>query len=225
MKILILLLFFCASIFPSRTQTPSKKEKARILSITPEYGQVDIFGAMDFECIPVEGLSIREVKSCHWKPYLSIGRFLLKSDDKYFISAIEIQFMYKEFDRSHNTVAARNKLYFYMIRNDLIEISGKYDRNYRDKFSMKDLKENVNYHPDAYAKNVFNADTVISYSLPVKRVGWNSHVKRKYTNCEVLLIHKNDLGPIVFYSFFTKKGYKNREKYLDKLEKSVRFID
>ena len=112
-----------------------------------------------------------------------------------------------------------------MIRNDLIEIAKKYDRSYRDNFSMKDMKENVSYYPDEYAKNVFNADTVISYSLPIKRVGWNSNVKWKYTNCEVLLIHKNDLGPILFYSFFTKKGYKNREKYMDKLEKSIRFKD
>ena len=112
-----------------------------------------------------------------------------------------------------------------MIRNDLIEIAKKYDRSYRDNFSMKDMKENVSYYPDEYAKNVFNADTVISYSLPVKRVGWNSSVKWKYSHCEVLMLHKNDLGPIFFYSFFTKKGYKNRDKYIDKLEKSIRFKD
>jgi hypothetical protein len=72
----------------------------------------------------------------------------------------------------------RNKLYFYIIRDHLIDILGKYNKNYRNQFSMKDLKENVYYFPRRYAKTKFNADTVIIYTLPVKPVNGDNEFQK-----------------------------------------------
>jgi len=207
-----------------RRETAQRKKMGLPVGLTME----QIFRNMNLECIPVDGLSVKKIsgnKPLRWEPYSSMGCCHVQSNDKRFISVAEIQFPLdiKTFDRAPNTITFRNRRYFSTIREDLIEIAKKYDTNYRDKFTLNDLKKNVYYYPDEYTKRVFNADTAISYSLPIKRVGLNSNVKWKYTNCEVLMIHKNDLGPIFFYSFFTKKGYKNRQEYLEKLEKSIKF--
>jgi hypothetical protein len=123
------------------------------------------------------------------------------------------------------SITDRNMRYFYIIRDHLINVAGKYDTDYRYDFSMKDMEKNVRYLSSEYAQTQFNADTAICYSLPVKPINGDKKLQKKYSRCEVLLLQKNNLGPVVFYCFFTNKGYKNRKKYLDQLGRSLKFND
>ena len=85
----------------------------------------------------------------------------------------------------------------------------------------------MRFLPDTiYGENVqnpFHADTVIRYSLPVKPVNGDKSFAKRYAHCEVLLLQKNDIGPVVFYCFFTKAGYKKRNDYFSKLEQAFSF--
>jgi hypothetical protein len=119
----------------------------------------------------------------------------------------------------------RNIRHFYIIRDHLIDIAEKYDKEYRDQFSMSDLKKHVYYFPDSYAQTKFNADTAISYVLPVKAVNGNRRFPKKYSRCEVLALQKKDTGPVFFYCFFTDTGYKKRNDYMEKLGKTIKFKD
>lgn len=145
--------------------------------------------------------------------------------DRYFNNIMNIVGGTKNDYLTRISITDRNKRYFYIARNHLIDIAGKYDTDYRYDFSMKDMKKNVRYLSNEYAQTQFNADTVICYSLPVKPINGDKKLQKKYSRCEVLLLQKNNLGPVVFYCFFTNEGYKNREKYLGQLGKSLRFKD
>jgi hypothetical protein len=106
-----------------------------------------------------------------------------------------------------------------------MDIAGKYGTDYHNDFSIHDLRENVHYLSGESAKTQFNVDTVIRYPLPVKPVNGDKAFVKKYSRCEVLLLQKNDIGPLILYCFYTNKGYKKRMEYQAKLEKSVRFKD
>jgi hypothetical protein len=113
--------------------------------------------------------------------------------------------------------------YFYVIRDHLIYVAGKYEEGYRDQFSMQDLEKNVQYVTGKNGQPPFNADKVFRYPLPVKPVRGHDAFHEKYSNCEVLLLHKKDLMPVIFFCFFTKEGYEKRESYFAELEKSFSF--
>ena len=231
MRILFLLFLFCVGILPLNAQTEGFWREVpfeRIFDVFPILTGEDAFDAMDLDYTSVDGLSLYS-HCLHWEPYSSIGLYPIKSTDKHFVSGLGIPFMQRVFGRSsRETIGDRNIYYFNQIRDLLIDVSGKYDESYRDKFSMKDLKENVYYYPEVYAKEVFNADTVISFSLPVKKIKnevFEKNKNRNYVKCEVLVLHKNDLGPLFLYCFFTDKGYKNRDEYMAKFAKAVKFKD
>jgi len=117
----------------------------------------------------------------------------------------------------------RNMHYFYTARDHLIDIAGKYKTDYRNQFSMKDLEKNVKFITGKNGQLPFNADKAIRYRLPVKPVNGDVSFPKKYSNCEVLILHKQDLGPVIFYCFFTKDGYKKRDDYFAMLEKAFVF--
>jgi hypothetical protein len=145
--------------------------------------------------------------------------------NKYFNNIENIYLGGKNTYLTRISMDTRNKYHFYTVRNHLIDIAKKYDEDYREQFSVKDLKINVHYFPDSYAKTKFNADTVLIYTLPVKPVNGNKAFSRKYSRCEVLVIQKKDIGPVFFYCFYTGKGYKKRDNYMEKLEKTIKFKD
>ncbi|MEA4917694.1 MAG: hypothetical protein VB073_09200, partial [Proteiniphilum sp.] len=92
-------------------------------------------------------------------------------------------------------------------------------------FTRRDLKRNVKFLSKREARKKFNADMAITYKLPVMEA-LNSLVGQKgkeYTHCDVLMIHKNDLGPVFLYCFYTDEGYKHRKQYYNKLENAVGF--
>ena len=117
----------------------------------------------------------------------------------------------------------RNTHYNSIIRDHLIDIAGKFKKKDRINLTIDDLKKHVEYMYGENVQNPFNADTVIRYSLPVKPVNGDKSFTKKYAYCEVLLLQKNDIGPVVFYCFYTKAGYKKRNDYFSKLEQTFSF--
>ena len=117
----------------------------------------------------------------------------------------------------------RNTHYISIIRDHLIDIAGKFNKKDRMNLTIDDLKKHVEYMYGENGQNPFNADTVIRYSLPVKPVNGDKSFTKRYAHCEVLLLQKNDIGPVVFYCFFTKAGYKKRNDYFSKLEQAFAF--
>lgn len=77
--------------------------------------------------------------------------------------------------------------------------------------SIKDLS--LEYKSPEYARQAFNADTVITYPLKM----WKKY-KKKYNHCQVMIIQKNTRGPISLYCFYNDKGEKKLDTYLKSLE-------
>ena len=121
------------------------------------------------------------------------------------------------------TRTKRNTHYINIIRDHLIDIAKKHNKNDRESITIDDLNKDIDYLPEKNGQMPYNADIVIKYPLPVKPVNGDKSFPKKYSHCEVLLLQKTDIGPIVFYCFFTNKGYKQREVYYAKLEKAFSF--
>ena len=85
------------------------------------------------------------------------------------------------------------------------------------------------YYSPKEARELFNADTVIGYSVELLDGGFvmkNSKNKSfKYSGNKVLLLQKNERGFIVLYCFYTKKGEKKLSKYMGVIENAFWFID
>jgi hypothetical protein len=221
-KLLLFLIILCSvslkAQIDSYTGENIKLNNVRIIT------RENVFESMDFECNPVVGLSIDDDLYKYWQPYSFDMCYVIRSDDHNFLTAMEFAFISRNFDYPL-TKKMRNIYHFTKIKYHFINVSEKYDTNYMNKITIEDLKQNVHYCSVEYARETFNADTVICYNLPVKNV--KSHIftenNVKYDNCEVLALLKNDFGPVFFYCFYTKEGYKNRKGYMEKLKKSVRF--
>jgi len=207
---------------------------------------------MEIAYKPLEGLIV-DYKFEFCTPYSNSLHNTIKSSDGNFLARIEHYFtgIYPHSARSVGTpdsllllynkyyqdreiavargavnnfsTAERNARYFEIARDHLIDIAGKYKTDYRNQFSMKDLEKNVKFITGKNGQLPFNADKTIRYPLPVKPVNGDISFPKKYSNCEVLILHKQDLGPVIFYCFFTKDGYKKRDDYFAMLEKAFVF--
>lgn len=184
------------------------------------------FNAIDFEYMPVEGFSLDD-NFVRWEPYSASGpSSIIHAEGDDFFCLITISHHVKRFDSRvpFETKEGRNIFYFNRIRDDLIDIAGKYGENRREDFSQKDLEKSVRFLSKRKALKKFNADMVATYTLPVVEANYIIEQKGKdYIHCDVLMLHKNDLGPVFLYRFYTDEGYKNRKNYRNKLEKAVGF--
>lgn len=87
--------------------------------------------------------------------------------------------------------------------------------------SFDEIEHFIEYKPATYAKDVFKADTVITYSLSLG----GEYLRGKYKHCDVWLFLKNNVGYFSLYCFYTDKGYANKRMYEQELEKILRFKD
>lgn len=87
--------------------------------------------------------------------------------------------------------------------------------------SFDEIEHFIEYKPATYAKDIFNADTVITYSLSLG----GEYLRGKYKHCDVWLFHKINVGYFSLYCFYTDKGYANKRMYEQELEKILRFKD
>ncbi len=84
------------------------------------------------------------------------------------------------------------------------------------------MNGNVHYYTKEEAKMMFNADTVITYPIQLHA---DTFYKGKFKNAQVWIVQKNNIGYIQIFALFTDNGIKNKQKYLELLEKTMRFDD
>ncbi|MDD2284980.1 MAG: hypothetical protein PHQ11_06240 [Paludibacter sp.] len=72
----------------------------------------------------------------------------------------------------------------------------------------------------SYAKNMFNADSVIFMDIPLE-----SAYKDTYTYCTSMFIIKKEHASMILKWFFTEAGNKDKDKYIKGLSKSIWYID
>jgi hypothetical protein len=216
-----LLFFSCIFLNAQQNDLYVDSTKWSVTSTTP----CGLLEEMNFECIAVDGLlSLSETFTFDWEPYTSSPCSVIQSDDMQFLSAIEINLTPKTIQLPKER---RKDIYFQTIRDQFFSTGKIGNENSKDQFTVDDLKNNIIFLPTDYAQDVFNADLVVNYSLPLVKAGslnyYGKNAKIDYTHSEVFIIHKNDIGPVFFYCFYSDEGYKNRRKYLDQLEKAVGF--
>lgn len=177
-----------------------KHKKSKLIKLTDE--------SEDFESLP------RFHKM--YKGFLSPT---IKSDDQDFIAFFSIQpnnnrppFILKDKVEYDGKKVYR---YLFGVRAELAMSLNKK----REDISFDEIKNYIKYKPASYAKDVFNADTVITYSLSLG----NECFRKKYDYCDVWLFQKNDIGHFYLYCFYTDKGYENKWKYEQELERTLRF--
>ena len=101
-----------------------------------------------------------------------------------------------------------------------------------------DWKDYVHYYPQQYAKNKFNADTVISVTLPLEIHDDFSYAKdyyyygtinrrfhSNYTHGVVLIIQKKGRGFVAMYCFYDENAINNLDAYMAAVEGSLRYRD
>jgi hypothetical protein len=83
-------------------------------------------------------------------------------------------------------------------------------------------KKYVQYYSAHDAKEQFNADTVITLSLPKKKDGYYI---RPYPYCSVLILKKAGRGCLPMFCFYDEVGKKNLEKYMSDMKGTFRYGD
>lgn len=71
----------------------------------------------------------------------------------------------------------------------------------------------LSYKSSKYAREAFNADTVITYPLKM----WQN-LENKYNHCQVMIIQKNRRGCIALYCFYNDKGARKLSHYIKTLK-------
>lgn len=109
----------------------------------------------------------------------------------------------------------RNSIHRNTIRNNLGYTLRKSD------IQKEDIEKHVTFFPPAYAKEVYNADSVATYYF------WPSFEDKpyrgKYIGAQAIMAQKRDKGYFVVYCFYTEKAKENLDRYLKQLEGVVRF--
>ena len=93
-----------------------------------------------------------------------------------------------------------------------------------EKASMK-WEDYVTYYPKNETKRIFNADTVIQYTITLLPKDFYKKNEKKYKYVDVLFIEKKGRGYVYFYSFYTDKAKKNITSYRKQIETIVRYED
>jgi hypothetical protein len=89
------------------------------------------------------------------------------------------------------------------IRVNIIYSLG-YDYTYfLNKENHVDWQHYLNYYPQEKTKSIFNADTVVRYSMNLKP---EDYYKGKYEYLESLVIQKENKGFVEIFCFYSQKG-------------------
>ena len=99
--------------------------------------------------------------------------------------------------------------------------------NYLDKLawdsekSVEDMRTQATYMPQEYARKVFNADTVLTYSINLE----GKKLNKKYNHHKAILMYSKPYKTyLLLHCFLTDEGLKNFDsKYLKDIEKMFRF--
>jgi hypothetical protein len=80
----------------------------------------------------------------------------------------------------------------------------------------------LNYYPQEKAKSIFNADTVVRYSMNLEP---EDYYKGKYEYLESLVIQKENKGLVEIFCFYSQKARKNLPYYWKQIEGIFRYDD
>lgn len=163
----------------------------------------------------LECLHAKEFKGV-WESY---SKYFLSRDSNFVVyAAIPGIFckrndsIYADFELRPEDKMEMNTYHLNHIKVDFLRNSGKRD------ISLTELP--LTYKSSEYARNSFNADTVITYSLKM----WHKY-ENKYTHCLVIMLQKRYRGCIPLYCLYTDDGAKKLDYYLKSLEKIFWYRD
>lgn len=114
--------------------------------------------------------------------------------------------IYADFSFKTGFMIEMNTYHLTHIKADFLKNTGK-----RVAFLSK---LPITYKSSKYARESFNADTVITYPLKM----WEKY-ENKYTHCLVILIQKRYRGCIPLYCLYTDEGAKKLNHYIKSLQK------
>ena len=114
--------------------------------------------------------------------------------------------IYADFSFKTGFMIEMNTYHLTHIKADFLKNTGK-----RVAF-LSELP--ITYKSSKYARESFNADTVITYPLKM----WEKY-ENKYTHCLVILIQKRYRGCIPLYCLYTDEGAKKLNHYIKSLQK------
>lgn len=97
------------------------------------------------------------------------------------------------------------------------QIKGNINAAFGEKAALE-WRNYVTYYSNEDAKNMFNADTVITFFV---KLDSNEYYKGKYKYFDALFIQKNGRGFVNFYCFYDDEGKKNLAKYMKGIEGSL----
>jgi len=80
----------------------------------------------------------------------------------------------------------------------------------------------VDFYPTDKAKNIFNADTAMKYSINLQP---QDYYLEKYKYLDVLVVQKKGGGYVNVYSFYTEEGKKELSLYWKEIEGIFRYED
>jgi hypothetical protein len=109
-----------------------------------------------------------------------------------------------------------NTAHLELIKNDFVGVNEYFSHDDRESITMNDIHKYVKYYSTAFAREMFNADTVVSYSIRYE----HRPFRNIYPECSRIIIQKNNRPIIPLLCFYTAKGYKKQEKYLKNLKKA-----
>lgn len=129
----------------------------------------------------------------------------LSVDDSVFISKISAKGM---------GIKSLDWMYEANIKAGIEESLGKDAAQYWRKF--------VNYYSADKAREIYNADSVITYSIKLDSA---NYYQRKYNHLDILCIAKKRRGAVYFFCFYTDEGKKLLPDYQKAIEGMFRFKD
>lgn len=246
-KLVLTLLLLHICIFFAFAQTKYKKELQRIEKSEQRGGIIDVLEFFDvgMECAGIEfNLPPDFCKMDPMKDFSKVGesmnsflmyRHWIQSKDSDCILMVSTPFCYAKEDSIKSTWGKKNHSYrLYDNLNDPTQYRdipetdyNQYNTNLQHRVRLiQDSAFDVKYYTNDKTTRMFNADTVIFYSVPTnafKDKRFMNTKKRErefrksYPFCKVLLIQKQDRGYVYITCFFSKNGIAKADKYLDSL--------
>lgn len=145
----------------------------------------------------------------------------LQSKDDQFYAFISVYrpFTQKDVENYHSLFRGK--------KNDLVDkqhmhqIKAKLKEFYGEE-KAKDWKKLVIYYPEEKTKSIFNADTVIRFSLEFEP---QDRYKKKFKYMDALFLQKKGRGYINLDCFYTEKAKKRLDRYWRKIEGMLKYED
>lgn len=178
-----------------------------------------------------EGWKVREAKEI--RTGNMYGPFFL-TKDKHCLIAFPYDY-FTLFPNQKNNHTAHNNFYFYPKSQVTAEIETSlglyYDQgDSRNKdIENAELYNYVNFIFGKQAKEKYNADSFSVSDLPNGNETYffdealENLRKEKYPYCTSLFIQKDERAVLAIKFFFTEKGFKKKEKYINMLDKHIWF--